>query len=48
MQEKIYTYNEDFFMTPFFTLRAHGVSTTVLVAGGGVTQLVARCPPRQW
>jgi hypothetical protein len=37
MQEKIYTYSEDFFMTAFFTLRAHGVSTTVLVAGGGVT-----------
>jgi hypothetical protein len=37
MQEKIYTYSEDFFMTAFFTLRSHGVSTTVLVAGGGVT-----------
>jgi hypothetical protein len=37
MQEKIYTYSEDFFMTAFFTLRAHGVSTTVLVAGGRVT-----------
>jgi hypothetical protein len=37
MQEKIYTYSEDFFMTAFFTLRARGVSTTVLVAGGGVT-----------
>jgi hypothetical protein len=37
MQEKMYTYSEDFFMTAFFTLRACGVSTTVLVAGGGVT-----------
>jgi hypothetical protein len=37
MQEKIYTYSEEFFMTVFFTLRARGVSTTVLVAGGGVT-----------
>jgi hypothetical protein len=37
MQEKIYTYSEDFFMTAFFTLRARGVSTMVLVAGGGVT-----------
>jgi hypothetical protein len=38
MQEKIYTYSEDFFMTAvFFTLRARGISTTVLVAGGGVT-----------
>jgi hypothetical protein len=33
----MYTYSEDFFMTAFFTLRACGVSTTVLVAGGGVT-----------
>jgi hypothetical protein len=37
MHEKIYTYSEDFFITAFFTLRARGVSTTVLVAGGGVT-----------
>jgi hypothetical protein len=37
MQEKIYTYSEDFFMTAFFTLRARGVSTTVLVAGDGDT-----------
>jgi hypothetical protein len=37
MQEKIYTYSEDFFMTAFFTLRARGVSTMVLIAGGGVT-----------
>jgi hypothetical protein len=36
MQENIYTYSEDFFMTAFFTLRAHGISTMVLVAGGGV------------
>jgi hypothetical protein len=33
----MYTYNEDFFMTAFFTLRARGVSTMVFVAGGGVT-----------
>jgi hypothetical protein len=37
MQEKIYTYSKDFFMTAFFTLRACGISTTVLIAGGGVT-----------
>jgi hypothetical protein len=37
VQEKIYTYSEDFFMIAFFTLRARGVSTTVLIAGGGVT-----------
>jgi hypothetical protein len=37
MQEKMYTYSDDFFMTAFFTLRAYGVSTTVLVAGGEVT-----------
>jgi hypothetical protein len=37
VQEKIYTYSENFFMTAFFTLRARGVSTIVLVAGGGVT-----------
>jgi hypothetical protein len=37
MQEKIYTYSEDFFMIAFFTLRARGVSTTVLVVGCRVT-----------
>jgi hypothetical protein len=37
MQKKIYSYSEDFFMTVFFTLRARGISTTVLIAGGGVT-----------
>jgi hypothetical protein len=37
IQEKMYTYSENFFMTAFFTLRARGVSTTVLVAGGRVT-----------
>jgi hypothetical protein len=37
MQEKMYTYSEGFFITAFFTLRARGVSTTVLIAGGGVT-----------
>jgi hypothetical protein len=44
VQEKIYTYSEDFFMTAFFTLRARGVSTTVLVAGGGVTQAGGAVP----
>jgi hypothetical protein len=34
---KIYTYSKDFFITAFFILRARGISTTVLVAGGGVT-----------
>jgi hypothetical protein len=48
MQEKIYTYSEDFFMTAFFTLRARGVSTTVLVAGGGVTSTGGAVPPWQW
>jgi hypothetical protein len=44
MQEKIYTYSENFFMTAFFTLRARGVSTTVLVAGGGVTPASGAVP----
>jgi hypothetical protein len=35
--KRIYTYSEDFVMTAFFILRARGISTTVLVAGGGVT-----------
>jgi hypothetical protein len=46
VQEKIYTYSEDFFMIAFFTLRAGDVSTTILVAGSGSHQLVAWCPPR--
>jgi hypothetical protein len=33
----MYTCSEDLFMTAFFTLIARGVSTTALVAGGGVT-----------
>jgi hypothetical protein len=33
----IYTYSEDFFITTFFILKARGISTLVLVAGGGVT-----------
>jgi hypothetical protein len=37
MQEKMYTYSEDFFMTAFFTLRARGILSMVLIAGGGVT-----------
>jgi hypothetical protein len=45
--KRIYTYSEDFFMTAFFILRARGISTTVLVAGGGGTP-AARCPLRQW
>jgi hypothetical protein len=44
MQEKMYTYSEDFFMIAFFTLRARGVSTTVLVAGGGVTPASGTVP----
>jgi hypothetical protein len=36
-KREMYTYSEDFFMTAFFTLRACGISTTVLVAGGRVT-----------
>jgi hypothetical protein len=35
--KRIYTYSEDFFMTAFFILRACGISTMVLVAGGEVT-----------
>jgi hypothetical protein len=35
--KRICTYGEDFFMIAFFILRAHGTSTTVLIAGGGVT-----------
>jgi hypothetical protein len=34
---RIYTYSEDFFMTAFFILRVRDFSTSVLVAGGGVT-----------
>jgi hypothetical protein len=37
MQKRICTYSDDFFMTAFFTLKARGISTTVLVAGGGLT-----------
>jgi hypothetical protein len=46
VQEKIYTYSEDFFMTAFFTLRARGVSTTVLVAGGGITPAGSAVPAK--
>jgi hypothetical protein len=35
--ERICTYSNDFFTTAFFTLKACGISTTVLVAGGGLT-----------
>jgi hypothetical protein len=41
---RIYTYSEDFFMRAFFTLRAHGFSTTVLVAGGEVTPAGCEVP----
>jgi hypothetical protein len=34
---RIYTYSEDFFMIAFFILRVRDFSTSVLVAGGGVT-----------
>jgi hypothetical protein len=47
-KREMYTYREDFFMTTFFTLRAHGVSTTVLVASGGVTPASGTVLPRQW
>jgi hypothetical protein len=43
-QKKMYTYSEDFFMTAFFTLRACGVLSTVLVAGGGVTSAGGAVP----
>jgi hypothetical protein len=41
---KIYTYSKDFFITTFFILRARGISTTVLVAGGGVTPAGCEVP----
>jgi hypothetical protein len=40
----MYTYNEDLFMTVFFTLIAHGVPIMVLVAGGGVTSAGGAVP----
>jgi hypothetical protein len=42
--KRIYTYSEDFFMTAFFSLRARGFSTTVLIAGGGVTPAGCEVP----
>jgi hypothetical protein len=42
--KRIYTYSEDFFMTAFFSLRAHGFSTMVLIAGGGVTPAGCEVP----
>jgi hypothetical protein len=48
VQAKIYTYSEDFFLTAFFTLRARGISTTVLVVGGGVTSAGGAVPATQW
>jgi hypothetical protein len=44
VQAKIYTYSKDFFMTVFFTFRARGVSTMVLVAGGSVTSASGAVP----
>jgi hypothetical protein len=41
MQEKMYTYSKDFFMTAFLTLRARSVSTTVSLLMAGSHQLVA-------
>jgi hypothetical protein len=41
---RIYTYSEDFFMAAFFILRARGFSTTVLVAGSGVTPAGCEVP----
>jgi hypothetical protein len=35
--KRICTYNNDFFMRYFFILKARGISTTVLVAGSGLT-----------
>jgi hypothetical protein len=42
--KRICTYSEDFFMTDFFSLRAHGFLTMVLVAGGGVTPADCEVP----
>jgi hypothetical protein len=42
--KRICTYSEDFFMTAFFILRDHGISTTVLVAGGRVTPTGCEVP----
>jgi hypothetical protein len=44
IMQKMYTYSEDLFMIAFFTLIAHGVSTTALVAGGGVTSVGGAVP----
>jgi hypothetical protein len=35
-------------MADFFSLRARGFITTVLVAGGGVTPADGEVPPWQW
>jgi hypothetical protein len=35
--KRICTYSDDFFMTAFLILKARGVSTTVLIAGGRLT-----------
>jgi hypothetical protein len=40
----MYTYSEDFFMTAFFTLIPRGISSMVLVAGGGVTSAGGAVP----
>jgi hypothetical protein len=42
--KRICTYSDDFFMTAFFTLKACGTSTTVLVASGGLTPADCKVP----
>jgi hypothetical protein len=42
--KRIYTYSEDFFVTAFFSLKARGFSTTVLVVCGGVTPAGCEVP----
>jgi hypothetical protein len=42
--KRICTYSEDFFMIDFFSLRVHGLITTVLVAGGGFTPADCEVP----
>jgi hypothetical protein len=42
--KRICTYSEDFFMTAFFSLRARGFLTTILIAGGGVTPADCEVP----
>jgi hypothetical protein len=37
LRNKMCTYSEDLFMIAFFTRMTHGVSASVLAAGGGAT-----------